>query len=184
MKRPKKLWCNDNVGGVEIETQDYRVGDYLMMGAAGKIDFLCRVHKEEISLWDDDGDDNEFYNDYHAVQEELLDHPEMLDCEDVLHIMKIFNDDCFERTWQFNLAKMVFENCLYYGKDRIVFYLRHLQEVPLNGRFHGWHFPVQWLLAEESFPALKEAVLEQAPEVQKPVSEILDGIDTDRKSVV
>ena len=149
-----------------METQDYRVGDYLMMGAAGKIEFLCRVHKEEISLWDDDGDDNEFYNDYHAVQEELLDHPEMLDCEDVLHIMKIF--------------KMVFENCLYYGKDRIVFYLRHLQEVPLNGRFHGWHFPVQWLLAEESFPALKEAVLEQAPEVQKLVSEILDGIDTDQ----
>ena len=47
-------------------------------------------------------------------------------------------------------------------------------------RFHGWHFPVQWLLAEESFPALKEAVLEQAPEVQKPVSEFLDGIDTDQ----
>lgn len=47
-------------------------------------------------------------------------------------------------------------------------------------RFHGWHFPVQWLLAEESFPALKEAVREQAPEVQKPVSEILDGIDTDQ----
>ena len=36
------------------------------------------------------------------------------------------------------------------------------------------------LLAEESFPALKEAVREQAPEVQKPVSEILDGIDTDQ----
>ncbi len=47
-------------------------------------------------------------------------------------------------------------------------------------RFHGWHFPVQWLLAEESFPALKEAVREQAPEVQKPVSEILDGIDADQ----
>ncbi len=47
-------------------------------------------------------------------------------------------------------------------------------------RFHGWHFPVQWLLAEESFPALKEAVREQAPEVQKPVSEILDSIDTDQ----
>ena len=47
-------------------------------------------------------------------------------------------------------------------------------------RFHGWHFPVQWLLAEESFPALKEAVREQAPEVQKQVSEILDGIDTDQ----
>ena len=31
-----------------METQDYRVGDYLMMGAAGKIDFLCRVHREEI----------------------------------------------------------------------------------------------------------------------------------------
>lgn len=39
---------------------------------------------------------------------------------------------------------------------------------------------MQWLLAEESFPALKEAVREQAPEVQKPVSEILDGIDTDQ----
>ncbi len=78
---------------MEIETQDYRVGDYLMMGAAGKIDFLCSVHR---------------------------------------------------------------------------------------GSFHGWHFPVQWLLAEESFPALKEAVREQAPEVQKPVSEILDGIDTDQ----
>lgn len=160
-----------------METQGYGVGDYRRMGIAEKIDFLCKVHREEISLWDDDGNDNEIYNDYHAVQEELLDHPEMLGCEDVLHIMKSFDDGCFELTWQFNLATMVFRNCLYYGKSRIVFYLQHLQEVPSSGRFHGWHFPVQWLLGEESFSVLKEAVLEQTPEVRKLVAEILDGID-------
>ena len=160
-----------------MEAESYGVGDYQKMDIAEKIDFLCKVHREEISLWDDDGNDNEIYNDYFAVQNELLEHSEVLGCEDVLHIMRIFDDDCFEITWQFHLATMIFRNCLHYGKSRIVFYLQHLEEVPLNGIFHGWHFPVQWLMGGDSFSVFKEAAGEQEPKVQKLVSEILDDID-------
>ncbi len=157
--------------------RNYNVGDYQKMSISEKIDFLHKVHREEISLWDDDGNDNEIWNDYHTVQKELLDHSEVLGCEDILHIMKIFEDDCFELSWQLNLAKMLYNNCVYYGKNRIAFYLQHLLEIPLNGRFHGWHFPVQWFLGEETFPLLKEAIQEQTIETQKLVGQILDDIE-------
>ncbi len=157
--------------------QNYSVGDYQTMSTAEKIDFLHKVHTEEISLWDDDGNENEIWKDYDTVQDELLCHPEMLDCEDVLHIMRIFDDDCFELSWQLNLAKMLCRSCQHDGKNRTAFYLRHLQEVPPNGRLHGWHFPIQLLLEEKSFELLKEAVREQTTETKKIVLQILDGIE-------
>jgi len=138
-----------------MEHQNYKAGDYQTMSIAEKIDFLHKVHREEIFLSDEDGNDNEIDTDFHCVQEELRKHPEMFCCEDLLHIMKIFDDDCFEISWQYHLSSMVYGNCRYYGKDRISFYLQHLQEVPVNGRFHGWHFPIQWLMDERSFPMLR-----------------------------
>ena len=110
-----------------MDVKNYNAGDYQMMCVSEKINFLHKVHKEEISLWDDDGNDNEIWKDYHTVQDELLNHPEMLNCEGLLHIMKIFDDDCFEISWQFHLAEMLYFNCVYYGKSRIVFYLQHLK---------------------------------------------------------
>lgn len=156
--------------------QNYHAGDYQRMCVSEKIDFLHKVHREEISLWDDDGNDNEIWDDYHTVQNELLDHPEILNCEDVLHIMRIFDDGCFEISWQFNLAKILCRNCVYYGKSRIAFYLQNLQEIPLNGRFHGCHFPMRWLMDKAYFPLLKEAIQEQTIETKKLVLQILDGI--------
>lgn len=160
-----------------MDIQNYNVGDYQIMSVSEKIDFLHKVHKEEISLWDDDGNDNEIWNDYHTVQDELLNHSEILNCEDILKIMKIFKDDCFELSWQLNLAKILCRNCVYYGKNRIAFYLQRLQEIPLNGRFHGWHFPIQWLMDEKYFLLLKEAIQEQTVETKKLVLQILDGIE-------
>ena len=160
-----------------MNEQNYNAGDYQMMCVSSKINFLHKVHKEEISLWDDDGNDNEIWKDYHTVQDELLHHPEILNCEDVLHIMRIFDDDCFEISWQFHLAEILYRNCVYYGKNRIAFYLQHLQKVPVNGRLHGWHFPIQWLMGEKSFLLLKEAVQEQTTEIKKIVMQILDGIE-------
>ncbi len=160
-----------------MDVKNYNARDYQMMCVSEKINFLHKVHKEEISLWDDDGNDNEIWKDYHTVQDELLNHPEMLNCEGLLHIMKIFDDDCFEISWQFHLAEMLYFNCVYYGKSRIVFYLQHLNEIPENGRFHGWHFPIQWLMGEKSFLLFKEAVQEQTKETKKIVLQILDGIN-------
>ena len=177
VKRSGWIVKNGNVEDKKMGEQNYNVGDYQTMSIAEKIDFLYKVHREEIFISDEDGNDNEFYNDYHSVQDELLEHSEILCCEDILHIMKIFYDDCFEVSWQFHLASMVFSNCQYYGKDRISFYLQHLQEVPSNGRFHGWHFPVQWLMDEQTFPMLKEAIQEQTEEIQKLILEILGDID-------
>ena len=155
----------------------YSLGDYRTMCISEKIDFLHKVHKEEIPLWDDEGNDNDIWDDYHTVEKELLDYPELLSCDDMLHIMRIFDDDCFEVTWQFHLAQMLVRNCLHYGKSRIALYLRNLQEAPLNGRFHGWHFPIQWLMDGKSFPILKEAIQEQTIEIKKIVLHILDDIE-------
>lgn len=158
----------------------YQPGDYQTMTLSEKIDFLHRVHTEEVSLWDEDGNDNELWNDYHTIQEELLDHPEIFDFEDILHIMKNFDDGCFELSWQLNLARMLFRSISHKGKSGIAFYIRHLQAVPENGRFHGWHIPFQWLMEEETFPDLKKVLQEQNPkdtEIKKMVLQILDDID-------
>lgn len=160
-----------------MSDQNYQPGDYKAIALSEKIDFLHRVHTEEVSLWDEDGNDNDIWKDYHIVQDELLNHPEVFGFEDILHIMKIFDDDCFELSWQLNLARMVSCSISYKGKSGIDFYLRNLQAVPANGRFHGWHFPVQWLIAEETFSDLKEALQEQTPEIKKIILQILDGID-------
>ena len=104
-----------------MDAANYQAGDYQTMCISEKIEFLQKVHKEEISLWDDDGDETEIWKDFDRVQTEFLEHPEMLGCEDVLHLMKIFDDDCFEITWQFHLAEMLYRNCVHYGKNRISF---------------------------------------------------------------
>lgn len=153
-----------------------RAGDRQTMSVPEKIDFLHKVHREEISLWDDDGSDNEIFNDYHAVENELLDHPESIQCEDLLRLLKIFDDDCFEISWQFHLSKMVFYNCCRYGRPRIAFYLQHLPDVPAGGRFHGWHFPIQWLLEGTTFPDFKAAVQEQPEEIRHLVAGVLDKV--------
>lgn len=161
--------------------QNYGAGDYRTMCVSEKIDFLHKVHTEEISLWDDDGNDNEIWDDYHVVQEELMLHSEILTCEDLLHIMRIFDDDCFELSWQGNLIRILYRNCAYYGKDRLAFYLQHLEEVPLNGRFHGWRIALRWFMNEKDFPILQEAIQEQTIENKKLVLQILDDIKNETR---
>lgn len=144
---------------------------YQNMSISEKIDFLYQVHREEISLWDDDGNDNELWTVYHNIQNELLERPEMLSCEDILHVMRIFDDHCFELSWQYNLSKIIAGNCLYYGKSRIIFYLQHLQEVPAGGRFHGWYVPIKIF---SNKPAFQEVLQEQPIEIQTIVQKVLD----------
>ena len=158
--------------------QVYKAGDYKQMTNSEKIDFMYKVHCGEISIFEEGGYDfSDAGTDFFVVEDEFIAHPESLESEDILHILRIFNDGCFEITWQFHMATMVFKNCAYYGKSRICFYLEHLQEVPENGRFHGWHFPIQWLMGEETFSVLKEAVLEQTEQTKEILLQILDEID-------
>lgn len=156
--------------------ENYSVGDYQTMSVSEKIEFMHKVHREEISLWDDDGNENEIWNDFHAVKDELWEQAEMLDSEDILQMMRMFDDDCFELSWQLNLAKMAARNCIHNGKGRIAFYLQHLQEIPSNGRFHGCHFVIKWFV-EDDFLTFKEAVQEQSPEIKKLILQILDDIE-------
>lgn len=160
---------------------DYSVGDYTAMNIKEKIEFLHLVHQNKISLWDENGNDNDIWNDYHAVQDELLHHPEQFELEDILRIMRNLDDDCFEITWQFHLAQMIFRGIMCQGENGIDFFLKNLREVPEKGRFHGWHFPIQWLLEEESYPILKEVLHKQTPKTKEIIMQILDGIEIYQK---
>lgn len=160
-----------------MDAQTYSAGDCRKMSVSEKIEFLHLVHTEEISLWDDDGNENEIWKDYDAVQDELLARPEVLDCGDILHVMRIFDDGCFELSWQLNLAKILTRSCLYHGKERIALYLRHLEEVPSGGRFHGWHIPMGWLAGDENLPVFKAALEEQSPETKETILTILADMD-------
>jgi len=127
----------------------YCADAYKTMTLHDKIEFLHKVHIGEISLFDEYGNDNEIFNDYHEVQNELRKHPELFHLNDILRLISILDDDCFEITWQYNLAVMIFKIVVFNGKDGVNFFLQHLSDVPKNGHLHGWHFPIQWLIADD-----------------------------------
>lgn len=137
-----------------------------------KIEYMHKVQKGEISIFDDNGFDNADFEKYHSILDEFRFHPDTLDCDALLQIMRMFDDNCFELSWQLILAKIVVLNCEYYGKERFGFYLDNLNEVPKNGRYHGWETTIK-MMSNELNDIFKEALKDKSEEVKNLVHNIL-----------
>jgi len=142
------------------------------MDVLEKIEYMHRVQKGEISLFDDKGFDNEDFEKYCSILDDFRFHPDCLDCDGLLHIMRIFDDCCYELSWQYALVQMVVLNCKYYGKDRFSFYLDHLNEVPEGGRFHGWNMTMK-MMSNELNDIFEEALMTKSDDIKNIVHNIL-----------
>ena len=133
-----------------------------------------------LDLWGDDGDFSDAGEDYHKLQDELSAHPETLCEQDLLHIMSIFDDSCYELSWQNALARILARNMIFFGEDRMCVYLDALDTVPTGGRYHGWKVTVQMLLTQKDAAAVFERTVMSRPvEVKALVAEILQSIKAD-----
>ena len=64
--------------------QDYEAGTYQSMTLEEKMDFFDGVHTNHIPLFDEDGDDMDTSDDYYAIRDEFLNHPEQFSLNDIL----------------------------------------------------------------------------------------------------
>jgi hypothetical protein len=119
-------------------------------------------------------------DDFLLLQDELRKHPESIAEDDLLRIMKIFNDSCYELSWQMTLSEILTINLIYFGETRMKLYLENLNLVPEGGRFHGWRCPVQMLIADKEASVVFEKVaLSQTDEVKKVLGGILQSLNID-----
>lgn len=158
----------------------YQPGDYKTMTISEKIDFLHKVHIEEISLFDENGNCNDIFNDFHNVEDELLHNPEQFSLDDILHMMTILDDDCFELTMNLNLIKMIYWAAVKKGETGVQFFLKNLQQIPENGRSDGLYFPIQWIISDEDdiYCVFKNALKNQNNEIKTLILQTIeDGTD-------
>lgn len=138
--------------------KDYRRGTYKSMSLQEKMDFLDGVQKEFIPIFDDDGMDMDTLVDFWDIQKEFAETPQMFATEDMVTLLHMFDDECFEITMMHELARIICRIAVHYGKEGICFLLEHLDEVPKEGRWHGYVRVTQFLMAGEDYFLLKEAV--------------------------
>ena len=54
-----------------------------------KMDFLGGVHTNNVPLFDEDGDDMDTFDDYTAIRDEFLNHPEQFSLNNILDMIDI-----------------------------------------------------------------------------------------------
>lgn len=159
----------------------YQRNDYKKKSMPEKIEFMRQIHSGELDFWGEDYDYSEAGDDFLLLQDELRDDPESISEEDMLLMMKIFNDRCFELSWQHCLTEILAGNLIHFGGERMKLYLANLNSVPESGRMHGWKFVVQMLLSDEgSICEFEKAALSQSSEIKTALSEIIQGINIDQ----
>lgn len=159
---------------------EYKKDDYKQMTMPEKIEFMRQIHSGELDFWGDDYDYSEAGDDFLLLQDELREDPTSISEEDMLLIMKIFNDKCFELSWQHCLIDILAGNLIHFGEDRMKLYLANLDLVPEGGRMHGWKYTIQMLLSDkDSVGVFEKAALSQSAEVKNVLSEIIEDINID-----
>ncbi len=138
--------------------KDYRRGTYKSMSLQEKMDYLDGVQKEFIPIFDEDGMDMDTLVDFWDIQREFAEAPQMFTVENMVALLHMFDDECFEITMMHELARIVCGIAVHYGKEGICFLLEHLDEVPKEGMWHGHVRVMQFLMAGEDYFLLKEAV--------------------------
>lgn len=160
--------------------KDYRRGTYKSMSLQEKMDFLDGVQKEFIPIYDDDGMDMDTLVDFWDIQKEFTETPQMFEMENMVTLLHMFDDECFEITMMHELARIICCIAVHYGKEGICFLLEHLAEVPKEGMWHGHVRVMQFLMAGEDYFLLKEAVTQCTQPGREQLLAILsDSLNTD-----
>ena len=80
----QKINSHDEYLKMVEKYSDYEAGTYQYMTLREKMNFLDGVHTDNIPLFDEDGDDMDTSDDYYAIRDEFLNHPEQFSLNDIL----------------------------------------------------------------------------------------------------
>lgn len=167
--------------------EDYEAGTYQSMTLKEKMDFLDGIHTNHIPLFDEDGDDMDTADDYYAIRDEFLEHPEQFAVNHILDFMEMLDDNCYQPSFMETVVTLILNIVRFYQLEGVVYLLSHLHEVPSRGHKYGLHGSVCCLVKDDTlYPLVKEALARIRPEdrgfVLQVLSECGDELERNRRA--
>lgn len=174
----EKIESHDEYLKTVEQYQDYEAGTYQSMTLEEKMDFFDGVHTNRVPLFDEDGDDMDTSDDYYAIRDAFLEHPEQFTLDHILDFIKMLDDDCYQPSFMDTIIRIIHNIACYYQLEGITYLLTHLREVPSRGYEYGLFGSVRSLIKDDSaYPLVKEALVQISPDDSKFVLQILAGTD-------
>ncbi len=171
----KTIESHDEYLKIVEQYQDYEAGTYKSMTLQEKMDFFDGVHTNNVPLFDEDGDDMETFDDYCAIEEDFLKHPEQFSLNNILDFMAMLDDSCYQPSFMDTITKIIHNIVRFYQLDGVVFLLSHLKDVPERGYEYGLFVSIQRLISDESvYSFAKEALSQISSDNRKFVLQILE----------
>lgn len=115
-------------------------------------------------------------DDYYAIRDGFLDHPEHFTLDHILEFIKMLDDDCYQPSYMDTIMKIIHNIVCYYQLEEVTYLLSHLHEVPSRGYEYGLFRNVRYLIENNSVYALvKEALMQISHGDREFVLQILKG---------
>lgn len=174
----QKIESHDEYLKIVEQYKDYKAGTYKSMTRKEKMDFFDGVHTDNVPLFDEDGDDMDTLDDYYAIQEEFLNHPEQFSLNDILAFIEMLDDSCYQPSFMDTITKVIHQIVRFYQLEGVVFLLSHLHEVPRRGYEFGLFVTIRRIMNDDiTYPLMAEALSVITPDTLKLIQKILNGRD-------
>lgn len=174
----QKLKSHDDYLKAVERYEDYEAGTYETMSLKEKMDFLDGVHTDNIPLFDEDGDDMETSDDYYAIRDEFLNHPEQFSLDDISAFLELLDDSCYQPSFMDTVTEIIHNIVRHYEVEGVVYLLSHLHEVPEKGYEFGLFVNICRLIKDDTtYQFMKEALASVPSDTVKLIERILDGRD-------
>lgn len=157
---------------------DYEAGTYQSMTLKEKMDFLDGVHTNNVPLFDEDGDDMDTFDDYTAIRDEFLNHPEQFSLDDILAFLEMLDDSCYQPSFMDTITAIIHNIVRHYQREGVMFLLSHLHEVSARGYEFGLFVNIHRLIKDDmTYQLMKEAVESLSSDTIRLIYRILNGKD-------
>lgn len=110
-----------------------------------KIEFMRKIHCDEISIWDEYGNGpNDEHERFLEIHKEFR---ESGDCTLIGCLMELFDDKCYELSWMHMLEDTVCIIAERFDESGIYEILRNFKKVKQEGSFHGYFCLMNMMLS-------------------------------------
>lgn len=170
----EKIESHDDYLKIVEKYQDYEAGNYQSMTLEEKMNFFDGINKNQVPLFDEDGDDMETSDDYYAIRDEFLEHPEQFSLNHLLDFMKMLDDNCDQPSFMDTTIKIIRNIACHYQLEGVTYLLSHLHEVPDSGYQCGLLGIAHCLANDDTvYPLVREALTQISPRNREFVLQLL-----------
>lgn len=135
-----------------------------------KISFIKGVNNLEIDIFDEYGDTNEKFDDYHELIKDMRQNPNYNDTKMITPLLELFDDECFELSFMHYLQDIVTTISIRCGEDGFVVLLENLEVVPSHGQYHGVTSLIQMCInTDDSYELMQKSL----PKINKKAKDFL-----------